>query len=84
MPHDNMAAYTTRSDRTDLYRRLKLEQNGLRDEDFAGLGAQVADLGLQQLDLLARPAAPDLEQSVYDGVEVDLVLSHGGGVCGHG
>jgi hypothetical protein len=48
------------SEGTDLYGRLKLEQNGLRDEDFARLGAQIADLRLQQLHLLSRPATSDL------------------------
>lgn len=61
---------------TDLYRRLKLQQDGLRDEDFAGLGAQVSDFCLQQLDLLARPAAADLEEAVYDGVQIHLVFGH--------
>ena len=45
---------------TDLDGRLELEENGLRNEDLAGLGAQVTDLRLKQLDLLTGPAAPDL------------------------
>lgn len=47
-----------------LDRSLQLEQDGLGDEDFAGLGAEVADLGLKKLDLLAGAAAPHLQQAV--------------------
>lgn len=61
---------------TDLYRRLKLEQDRLRDENFSGLGAQVSDLRLQQLHLLARPAAPHLQEPVYDGVQIHLIFRH--------
>mgnify|MGYP004502128587 CR=1 FL=1 len=61
---------------TDLDRCLELEENGLRDEDLSRLGAQVADLGLEQLNLLAGPAAPDLEKAVYDRVEIYLVFCH--------
>ena len=61
---------------TDLDRRLELEENGLRNEDLASLGAQVADLRLKQLDLLAGPAAPDLKKTVYDRVEIYLVFRH--------
>ena len=65
---------------TDLDRRLELEENGLRNEDLASLGAQVADLRLKQLDLLAGPAAADLKQTVYDGVQVHLVFGHSCGL----
>jgi hypothetical protein len=58
----------------NLDRSLQLQQDGLRDEDFASLGAQVADLGLEKLDLLARPAAPHLQETVDNRVEVDFVL----------
>ena len=47
---------------------LELQQDGLADEDLAGLGAQEPDLRLQELHLLARPAATDLEEAVDDGV----------------
>lgn len=61
---------------TDLDWCLELEEDGLRDEDFTGLGAQITDLSLEQLDLLAGPAAPDLEETVYDRVEIYLVFRH--------
>jgi hypothetical protein len=64
----------------DLDRRFELEQDGLRDEDFSRLGAQIADLRLQQLHLLAGPAAPDLEEPVYDRVQVYLVFGHSCGL----
>lgn len=57
-----------------LYGSFQFKQNGLRDEYLACLGAQVADLSFEQLDLFARPAATDFQQPVYDGVEVNLVL----------
>jgi len=57
-----------------LDRSLKLEQDGLRDEDLAGLGAQITNLGFQQLNLLAGPAAPHLQEAVDYRVEVDVVL----------
>lgn len=63
----------TRSD-ADLYRSLELEQDGLGNENLAGLGAEIANLRLQELNLLARPAAAHLEQSVDDGVQVHLLL----------
>jgi hypothetical protein len=61
---------------TDLDWCLELKQNGLRDEDLARLGAQIAYLGLEQLNLLARPAAPDFEKSVYDRVQIYLGFRH--------
>lgn len=39
---------------------LELKQYGLRDEDFTRFGAEIADLGLQKLNLLARFTTPDL------------------------
>ena len=53
---------------------FKFKQDRLRNEDLACLGAEIADLGLEQLDLLAGTAASDLEEAVDYGVEVDLVL----------
>jgi len=53
---------------------FKLEQDGLGDEDFAGLGAEIPDFGLQKLDLLARSAAPHLEEAIDYRVEIDVVL----------
>ena len=58
----------------DLDGRLQLQQDGLGDKDLASLGAQVADLGLEKLDLLARPAAPHLQETVDHRVEVDFML----------
>jgi len=57
-----------------LDRRLKLKENGLRDENFTGFGAKVADLSLEKLNLLAGTAAANLEETVYDRVEIDIVL----------
>ena len=63
---------------TDLDGGLEFEENRLRDEDLAGLGAEVTDLGLQKLDLLPGPAASHFQQSVDDGVQIDVALiSHG-------
>jgi hypothetical protein len=60
---------------------LQLEQDGLGDEDLASFGAQVSDLGFEQLDLLSRTAASHLEQAVDYRIEVDLVLvSHSRGI----
>jgi len=57
----------------DLDRRLELEEDGLGDENLAGLGAKGADLGLEELDLLAGTAAANFKKTVYDGVEIDIV-----------
>jgi len=46
----------------------------LRDEDLTGLGAEVTDLGFEQLNLLARAAAPHLQEAIDYRVEVDVVL----------
>jgi len=59
---------------TDLDRSLKLKEDGLGNENLASSGAEVTDLGLEKLDLLARSATADLEQSVDDGVEIDVLL----------
>ena len=61
---------------TDLDWCLELEKDRLRDEDLSGLGAQIANLSLEQLNLLAGPAAPDLKETVYDRVEIYLVFCH--------
>jgi len=53
---------------------FKLEQDRLGDENLAGLGAEKADLGLEELDLLARAAAPHLQEAVDYGVEINFVL----------
>lgn len=53
---------------------LELEEDGLRDEDLATLSAKVANLSLEELDLLAGAAAANLKKAVYDGVEIDIVL----------
>jgi hypothetical protein len=57
-----------------LDRSLELEQDGLGDEDLAGLGAKVSNLGLEQLDLLARTAATDLQEPVDYGVQINIML----------
>jgi hypothetical protein len=46
---------------TDLNGSLKLEEDRLRNEDLASFSAEVADLSLKKLNLLARPAASHLE-----------------------
>jgi len=51
-----------------LYWRLELKENGLRDEDLTGFRAEISDLGLEQLHLLAGSAAAYFEESVDDGV----------------
>jgi hypothetical protein len=53
---------------------FKLEKDGLRNEDLTSLGAEIADLGFEQLNLLARSAAPHLEEAIDYRVEVDFVL----------
>lgn len=63
-----------KSEDTYLDGRLEFEQYRLRDENLSGLGAQIADLSLQQLDLLPRPAASHLQEPVYDGIQVHLIL----------
>lgn len=45
---------------------LKLKQYWLRDEDFARLGTEIANLGFQKLNLLARSTAPNLQEPVND------------------
>ena len=62
------------TDLSHLDRSFELEQDGLRDEDLAGLGAEITDLGLEQLDLLAWAAAPHLQEAVDYRVEIDVVL----------
>jgi hypothetical protein len=47
--------------RTYLDRSLKLEEDGLRNEDLTSLGAKVTDLGLKELDLLAGSATSHLK-----------------------
>ena len=60
--------------RSYLDRSLELEQDGLRDEDLASLSAEIANLCLQKLDLLARAAAPHLEETIDYRVEIDFML----------
>lgn len=68
------AANTSQALVAYLDRSLKLEKDGLRDENLTSLGAQVADLSLKKLDLLARAASPNLEETVDYRVKVDLML----------
>jgi hypothetical protein len=44
---------------TDLDGRLELEEDGLRDEDLACLGAEVLDLVFLELDGFAGSVAAD-------------------------
>lgn len=53
---------------------LELEQYWLRDEDFASFGTEIADLGFQKLNLLARSTAPDLQEPINYGVKVYIIL----------
>lgn len=53
---------------------LELQEDGLRNENLASLGAEVADLGLEQLHLLAGTASSNLEEPVDYRVKIDLVL----------
>lgn len=55
---------------------LQLQKNRLRDKDFTGLGAKVTNFRLQQLNLLARAAAPHLQQAVNDGVQIHFLVGH--------
>lgn len=59
---------------TYLDRSLKLEENGLGDEDLASLCAQETDFSLEQLDLLAGATAADLQKSVDYGVQINIML----------
>lgn len=64
--------------RTDLDGRFEFKKDGLRDEDLPGLGAKETDLRLEKLNLLSRTAASHFQQSVDDGIQIDIVLiSHG-------
>lgn len=53
---------------------LELEEDGLGDENLTSLGAEVANLRLEELDLLSGAAASDLEESIDYRVEIDIVL----------
>lgn len=57
----------------DLDGRLKLEEVGLAEEDFAGGGAELADLRLGELHLLPGARGPHLEQAADDVVEERVV-----------
>jgi hypothetical protein len=59
---------------TNLDGSLELEQNGLGNEDLASLRAEKTNFRFQELDLLARAAAADLEQAIDYRVEIDLML----------
>jgi hypothetical protein len=67
---------------TNLDGRLELEQDGLADEDLSRLGAQPANLLLEQEDLLSGTASTDFQQSFYDGFEVHIVVRHAGQLAG--
>jgi hypothetical protein len=63
-----------RDDAAYLNRSFKLEEDRLGNEDLASLSAEIADLCLEQLDLLAGTASSNLEETVDYGVEIDLML----------
>lgn len=66
---------------TYLYGSFELEQNGLGDEDFTSLCAEVANLGFEQLNLFSGSAAAHFEKSVNDGIEVHILLIRHDGYC---
>lgn len=53
---------------------LKLEEDGLGNEDLTGLGAKITDLRLEKLNLLARAATSHLEKPIDYRVKIDLML----------
>ena len=57
-----------------LDRSLEFKQDRLGDEDLASLSTQVSYLCLEQLNLLPWATAANLQESVYDGVEIDVIL----------
>lgn len=59
---------------THLDGSFKFQEYRLRNEDFARLGAEKADFGLEKLDLFARSAASHLEQPIDYRVKIDLML----------
>lgn len=61
---------------TDLDRCLQLKQDRLGDENFPRFCAKIADFRFQKLDLLSRPAAPHLQQSVNDRIQIHVLISH--------
>lgn len=72
---DGVPLQTTRQrKRSYLDGSFKLKKDGLRNEDLASLGAKIANLGLEQLDLLARSAAPHFQEAIDYRVKVDFVL----------
>lgn len=54
--------------------RLELEQYWLRDEDLSSFRTQIADFGFEKLNLLARSTTPHLQEPIYDGVKVHIIL----------
>jgi hypothetical protein len=59
---------------TDLDGSLKLKKDRLRDEDLTSFCAQIADLSLQELNLLSRSASSNFQQTIYYGIEIHIVL----------
>lgn len=53
-------------------RGLKLNENGLLEEDLPRLEAKSSDLILSEIDLLAWSVSSDGEQLLYDAVDVDI------------
>jgi len=57
-------------------RRLQLQQNGLREENFTRLEAQAANLGLRHLNWFSWPTSPNFEQSCDQIINIQLDLRH--------
>ncbi len=60
--------------RTHLDRSLELQKYRLGNEDLTGLGAEIADFSLEELNLLTGPAASDFEQTIDYRIKIDLML----------
>lgn len=69
-----MAALAATGTATYLDGSLKLEEDGLRDENLSSFCAEKANLGLEQLNLLSRAASTHFQQAINDGIEVYLIL----------
>lgn len=60
-----------------LDRCLQLKQDRLGDENFPRLCAKITDFRFQKLDLLSGSAAPHLQQSVNDRIQIHVLIGHG-------
>ena len=57
---------------TDLDWRLELQENGLRDEYFPRAMAKFSDLSLCKLHWLPGSGPTNLQESVYNSVNVEV------------